>query len=145
MMKSLAPILGLLALLVPCNCLKSNEYCGDGVQTAVSSFTFTGTEDDDYWGNVCTNELGYKSLGAGVKSYCSSSEITPSWQLLESYCSEYGLVSLPLWSELLPNLTDDVIRSMQLVEFTDIDESVVWNNSVLISKDLWEASVRTTV
>ena len=114
------------------------------MQTAVSSFTFNGTEDDDYWANVCTNELGVHSMAAALKSYCTSSEGDAGWAVLGEYCTENAL-SLPSWDDLTPILTDDFIQSLQVVEFEDIDETKTWNNSVLISKTLYKASYRTTV
>lgn len=137
-------LLSLLVFAASSVCIDPDQYCGDGVQTAVSSFTFNGTEPDDFWGNVCTNELGMHSMGAGIKTYCSSSEVVPSWQLLEYYCTENGL-SLPSWDDMTTVLTDELVQSFQVVEFEDIDETKIWNHSILLSRTLYKASYRTTV
>lgn len=135
----------LLLLCIPSIlCITPLQYCGDGVQTAVSSFLFAGDTTDDYWANICTNELGVQSLGAGVKTYCSDAEREPSWELLQEYCSESAL-NLTDWSTLEPTLTDELVRSFEIVQFEDIDPTKIWNGSVLLSRTLYAASLRTTV
>lgn len=137
-------LLCLVVFSLPSACINPNQYCGDGVQTAIGSFTFNGTEPDDYWGNVCTNELGTNSMAAAMKTYCTSSELGPSWQALEEYCTENAL-TLPSWADILPVLTDEFVQALQVVEFEDIDETKIWNHSVLLSRSLYKASYRTTV
>lgn len=124
--------------------IASLEYCGDGVQTAVSSFTFAGDTTEDYWANICTNELGIQSLGAGVKTYCSNTEKEPSWELLQGYCSENGLI-LTDWTAVEGKLTNSLVQGFQVVQFEDIDATKIWNSSILISGPLYSASLRTTV
>jgi hypothetical protein len=136
--------LGLLLLGLPTYCLNADQYCGDGIQTALGSFAFNGMEADDYWGNLCTNELGVLSMAAAIKSYCLSTEITPGWQIIGEYCTENDL-ELPAWTDVLAELTDGFLRSLQVVEFTDIDASKTWNASVLLSESLYKASYRTSV
>jgi hypothetical protein len=144
-MKHLTAIaLRLLFLGLPTYCLNADQYCGDGIQTALGSFAFNGTEADDYWGNLCTNELGVLSMAASIKSYCLSTEITPGWQIIGEYCTENDL-ELPAWTDVLAQLTDGFLRSLQVVEFTDIDASKTWNASVLLSESLYKASYRTSV
>ena len=137
-------LLGIALLLRPSECLTADQYCGDAVQTTIGSFAFNGSEPDDYWGNLCTNELGYLSIAAGIKTYCSAAEVLPGWAIVQEYCLD-SVLELPEWDTVLPDLTDDAVQSFQVVEFEDIDPTKIWDNSVLLSESLYTASYRTTV
>lgn len=132
------------SLLTLCTAIAPHQYCGDAVQSVVSSFTFNGTGPDEYTANYCSNQLGVLSMAAGVKTYCSTDEVQPGWDLLTGYCTSDGLDLTP-WADILPSLTNDFISSLPVVEFADIAEAVVQNSSILISRDLWRTSYRTTV
>jgi hypothetical protein len=119
--------------------------CIDGILTAVTEFPFAGADPEDYYGTLCTYNLSVNSLWSAAKLYCNPAEIKAGSALYEGYCTEYGSVSLVPYSEVEPELTDAYINSLQVVNFEDIDPTQVWNNSILISKDLYEISKRTVV
>ncbi len=119
--------------------------CLNGIRTAVSEFIFVDNLEADYWVNICNDTLGVHSVWAAAKLYCTLDEIVAGSGLLGPYCEEYGFVELTPYETVLPDLTDEYINSLQVVNFEDIDETAVWNNSVLISKVLFDASRRTTV
>jgi hypothetical protein len=119
--------------------------CLNGIRTAVSEFAFVDNENGTYWTGICNDTLGVYSLWAAAKIYCTPEEIIAGSNMLGEYCEEYGGVPLTPYATLLPNLTDAYINSLQVVDYADIDESIVWNNSVLLSKDLFTSARRTTV
>jgi len=122
-----------------------NVYCLDGIRTALAGIVFDGTDPEDYWANICTNNLSVTSMWAATKVYCSNREITAGEEMLGGYCTEYGSVTLVPYSDVLPKLTQNFIKSMPIVEFKDVDSPVIWNSSVLISAGLFKASKRTVV
>jgi hypothetical protein len=137
-------ILSLVLLAAPTFGLPRNQYCGDGVQTALGSFNFNGSTPDDYWGNLCINELGVISLAANIKTYCSAADLAPGWAIVQEYCTETSS-PLPEWPDVATRLTESLMSSLQVVEFDDIDPTKTWNTSVLLSEDLYTTSYRTSV
>ncbi|RFU31402.1 hypothetical protein B7463_g4916, partial [Scytalidium lignicola] len=117
--------------------------CLDGIRTAVSEFQFFNETPGDYWGSLCTNDLSVHSMWAAAKVYCTSNEISGGEKLLGEYCVEYGFELTP-YSTILPDLTDEYINSMEVVSFSDINETKIWNNSILLSKDFQHMAVMTT-
>lgn len=116
----------------------------NGIRTDIAEFVFAGAEELDYWGSLCTHNLSVPSMYAATKLYCTPKEIEAGTKMLGEYCIEYGNVSLVPYAEVLPSLTDDFIASLQVVEFTDIDATKIWNNSILISSKFAEAGRKTT-
>lgn len=119
--------------------------CINGIQTALGSFVFAGSELLDYYTNMCTHELTVTSMWAAAKVYCTPKEIAAGSEVQAGYCTEYGMVELTPYSEVLPILTDDYIASLQVVTYDDIDPLAVWNDTVLLSEDLYKLGYRTTV
>lgn len=119
--------------------------CLDGIRTAIAGITFDGTDPEDYWGNICTNNLSVTSMWASTKVYCTDRERVAGEDMLAGYCTEYGLVTLTPYADILPLLSDQYVNTLPLVEFDDIGAAVVWNHSVLLSKELYTASKRTVV
>lgn len=119
--------------------------CVNGIYSTISEFVFFGGTPDDYYENVCTNKLGVRSIWAAAKRYCTAKEIKAGENMLGGYCTEYGSVTLVPYSDVLPILTDKFIDGLQVVEFTDINETKVWNNSVLLSATLYGISRKTQV
>lgn len=58
---------------------------------------------------------------------------------------EYGSVELTPYSKMLPDLTEDYINSLPLVEYSDIEAGTVWNTSIQLSKTVVKAGVGTYV
>lgn len=119
--------------------------CVDGISTVIGEFTFASDEPEDYWVNFCTNDLGVTSMWAAAKLYCTPPDIIAGYNYLNHWCVEYGLLNLTTYEQILPKLTNDFIASLPVVNFVDINETKVWNTSVLMSKDLLAAGIRTTV
>lgn len=46
---------------------------------------------------------------------------------------------------MLPDLTEDYINSLPLVEYSDIEAGTVWNTSIQLSKTVVKAGVGTYV
>ena len=120
-------------------------YCIDGIRTSLAGIVFEGTDHDDYWVNICTNNLSVTSMWAAAKLYCTDHERADGEEMLAGYCTEYGFVTLTPYDDVLPILTDQFIKSLPIVEFEDVDLPVIWNNSVMLSEKLFEASKRTVV
>ncbi|KAE8441763.1 hypothetical protein EG329_004321 [Mollisiaceae sp. DMI_Dod_QoI] len=116
--------------------------CIDSIVSVVSDFTFAGA-DLDYYVTACTYNLSVYSMWSAAKLYCTPTEIEAGSALYSGYCVEYGAVELVPYSEIEPKLTDAYIESLQVVNFDDIDETAIWNNSILISKALYQTSRRT--
>ena len=119
--------------------------CLDGISTAITEFVFRGGTPDDYYGNLCTNKLSVHSMWAAAKLYCRPREITAGEKLIGGWCTEYGSVTLVPYSKVLPDLTDDYISSLQVVNYRDINETKTWNKPVLLSQGLAFAGEKTTV
>lgn len=119
--------------------------CMNGIYEGISEFIFSWSTPDDYYGNICTNKLGVRSLWAAAKRYCTSKEIEAGEKMLGGYCTKYGSVTLVPYSDVLPILTDKFINGLQVVEFPDINETKVWNDSVLLSPTLYQISRQTQV
>lgn len=84
-------------------------------------------------------------MWAAAKLYCTQHEINTGEKMLGGYCEEYGLVTLVPYSEILPILTDEFIAGLPVVEFDDINETKIWDHSVLLSEAFYTAGMRTTV
>lgn len=120
-------------------------YCLDGIRTSLGGLVFEGTDPEDYWVNICTNNLSVTSMWAAAKVYCTDHEVAEGEEMLAGYCTEYGLVTLTPYNDVLPILTNQFIKSLPIVEFEDVNSPVIWNHSVLLSEKLFAASKRTVV
>ena len=118
--------------------------CLNGIETAISKFTFDGAEG--YYQSIYQNDLSLFSMWAAAKIYCTSEEeISAGEALIQSYCYPEGFDFVP-YATFLPNLTDAAIASLPVVEFADtLDVTNVWSTSVLISEALYVTALRTSV
>ncbi len=119
--------------------------CINGIRTAVSEFTFFTPDASGYWPNFCNNTYGVRSLWASVKLYCSPEEIVAGTGLIGPYCLEYGMVELTPYETILPELTDEYMANLQVVNWADINETKIWNNSVVLSPQFYKEAWQTTV
>lgn len=134
-----------LPLSFPCVLAIDPIECVNGIRTAVAEFQFFNTTPGDYWGTLCTNDLSLHSMWAAAKVYCTLEEIAAGERELAAYCIEDGGYQLTPYATILPDLTDDYISHMEIVSYTDINATKIWNNSVLVSKDFEHMAVMTTV
>ena len=118
--------------------------CMAGINTAVSEISFVPISEE-YYPNMCQNELIVNSWWAAAKLYCTPKEIEAGEKLYAGYCEEYGGVELVTYAETLPILTDEYIAALNVVTYDTRDASVVWETPVLISYDLYEAGYRSSV
>ncbi|RVX66609.1 hypothetical protein B0A52_09360 [Exophiala mesophila] len=114
-----------------------------GINTAVSEISFVPISEE-YYPNMCQNELIVNSWWAAAKLYCTPKEIEAGEKLYAGYCEEYGGVELVTYAETLPILTDEYIAALNVVTYDTRDASVVWETPVLISYDLYEAGYRSS-
>jgi ferric-chelate reductase len=131
-----------------CNILSTLAYkgeCLDIINTPLYSFLFKDGDADDYWGNLCVHNLSVHSMWAAAKVYCSLDEIREGEEVIGDWCTEYGNVTLTPYDRVLPDLTNEYIASLRVVNYKDIDANKIWNNSVLISKSFFALSEKTTV
>ncbi|EXJ78504.1 hypothetical protein A1O1_08905 [Capronia coronata CBS 617.96] len=135
---ALASILGLGL------CYNPEIECVNGIRTDIAEFTFAGSQADDYWGNLCSNNISVHSIWAATKLYCTGREIEAGSKMLTDYCMEYGATKLAPYAEIFPVLTDDYIASLPVVEYFDINGTKIWDYPVLLSRDFYIAGMRTT-
>lgn len=119
--------------------------CLDGIYTAISYLTFSGTDATDYYGTACTNKVVVTSMWAAAKMYCTPKQIDLGYKQLDKQCEEYGSVALTPYSEVLPTLTDQYIKSLPVAQYSDIKAGTIFNTSVLISRSLYKAGRDTYV
>lgn len=138
-------VLGALAGLVATGSAYSYaDSCLDGISTDVTSFTFAGNDPEDYYGSMCTGNLSVISLWAAAKKYCTPYEIEVGYVTVNGYCA-YGLVELTPYADIEPLLTDEYMAAMHVVNYEDIDPTVVLDYPILISQELFEAGRKTVV
>lgn len=85
------------------------------------------------------------TLWLAAKLYCTPKEFEAGPILAAGYCSAYGMVELTPYSAVENDFTDEYIKSLKEVYFEDINATKVWNESLLISKQLYEDSRKTNV
>ncbi|OAP60926.1 hypothetical protein AYL99_05928 [Fonsecaea erecta] len=85
------------------------------------------------------------SMWAAAKVYCTPREIEAGEKQFSGYCEEYGNVQLIPYAEVLPNLTNEYIKSLPVAQYSDIEDLTVFNTSVMISRSLYKAGRDTYV
>lgn len=126
------------------NEVDTSTECIEGIIGAVTAFTFAGAPDD-YYVSVCTYNLSINSVWAAAKEYCTPIEIESGSLENKQYCEQYGGVEMVSYAEVAPLLTDSYINALQVVNFEDIDSMKIWNNSIMVSRSLYQSSRRTIV
>jgi hypothetical protein len=147
-------ILPLVAQIVIASPRASPTLCMESIITALSSITFASAPNirDDYYTNVCTNPLGVHSLWLAASTFCTPSELIAGTVSAETQCA-YGDVELipyydvPYYDVPYYDVQDDFsetyIQSLPAVGFADIDETRVWNQSVVLEPAFYEEARRT--
>jgi hypothetical protein len=125
--------------------LDPDVQCINGIQTALNQLTFEDLDPEDYYGSRCTLGLFLTSFWACAKVFCTEKQIDAGAKLWGGYCTEYGMVELVPFSEVLPLLTDEYLAALPVVSYEDIDPTEVWNTSVMLSESLYHTGARTTV
>ncbi|KAK6379383.1 hypothetical protein LTS17_006301 [Exophiala oligosperma] len=117
--------------------------CVEGLRTALAEVKFNVSDAEDYWGNLCVKDMIVRSMWIAAKLYCTPVEIIAGSKAFGDECVEYGSVELTPYSKMLPDLTEDYINSLPLVEYSDIEAGTVWNTSIQLSKTVVKAGVGT--
>lgn len=131
----------LLSLITTLPAASSPTDCIEAIESAVSQFLFLGA------GEValnCSNDLVSHSLWASAKKYCKENEILAGSVVLTEDCLESHSQLIP-YRQVLPQLTDDYLKGLPVVNFNNISQHKVWNTSILISQDLYGIAKRTNV
>lgn len=85
-------------------------------------------------------------MWAAAKVYCTEKEISAGEEWARGSCTGVGFDLRVSYAALLPNLTDEAIAALPVVDFADtLDITHVWNTSVLISEALYDTGKRTVV
>lgn len=144
-MKLLIPLVGFLTHCLVVQSYSPNIECINGIRVSIAKFNFTSRHPQSALATICTNKLGVTSIWAAAKTYCTQEEIDAGSEMLAEYCIEEGSLHPIPYSEVLSTLSNDFIATLPMVSYSNIDGKTVWNKSVLISRDLFEAGVKTTV
>ncbi|ELR05479.1 hypothetical protein VC83_07147 [Pseudogymnoascus destructans] len=119
----------------------SRTLCVDGIRTAVTLFTFA--DASSYYVNICAGNLTTLSIWAAAKTYCTPLEIEAGSRSFSDYCLQYAGFELASYAETERNFTDEYMKNLKVVEYEDIAKAKLWNETIVISKPLWETSKRT--
>ncbi|KFZ12368.1 hypothetical protein V502_07118 [Pseudogymnoascus sp. VKM F-4520 (FW-2644)] len=119
----------------------SGTLCVDGILTAVTLLTFADALS--YYVDICAGTLTSLSVWAAAKKYCTPRGIEAGSRSLSNNCLQYGGMELTSYADTEGNLTDEYMKNLKVVEYEDIAEAKVWNETILISEPLLETSKRT--
>lgn len=119
------------------------ERCVEAIFEAYSHLSFTGSHCQSFLADSCTNTLRTWSIYAAVKVYCSPQEVAPGLKHIDEPCR--GELARTPYAEIEPQLTDEFISGLRVVESLEVPKAVELNASVLISKAYFGASFRTNV
>lgn len=141
-------ILLLLALIygtlfVSADEVSDEERCVEAIFEAYLHLSFTGSHSQSFLTDSCTNILRTWSMYAAVKVYCPPREINPGLKHIDEPCQ--GELARTPYAEIEPELTDESIGRLRVVEYLEVPKALELNTSVLISRAYFEASVRTNV
>jgi hypothetical protein len=143
----LVPIL--TALLFSRNSLAESttktQRCIESCQTALSYIIFAGSTATDYYVDQCTTKLKVTSLYACAHAYCTDEEIHDGVEWANQICKEYGHTTLPPYEDEAPQFTDAWIKNQTVVDYAAALLGVVQNTTVMISRDFYDQSLKTTV
>lgn len=139
----------LILLALTCGILASSdettdqELCVQSIFEAYSRLSFNGSHSQPYLVNSCKNPLRTRSIYAAAKVYCSPSEIEAGLAHINEDCQ--GDLARTPYSEIEPELTDEYIRGLRVVEYREVPKAEELDSPVLISRAYFEAAVRTNV
>ncbi|KAK2831891.1 hypothetical protein FQN49_007066, partial [Arthroderma sp. PD_2] len=131
--------------LVSATDLASNQLCFSAVYGAYRSITFAGPPGEEYWVSLCRNPLKVGSIYASAKVHCKPGDISPGSAVLEEYCEKYAFKPLLPISKFAANLTDEKIAKLRVVDNGEIPPTEIVTTPVVISKKLYNLSLRTIV
>jgi hypothetical protein len=120
------------------------QYCVWACNEATSYVTFKGSEELDYYTNLCANDLFLQSFAHCIQSYCTIEERTSGLKLQDNVCVTNAGINLP-------NLDDYTLPSNELVAIEEVDEALILesaevplDHAVIVSRDWFQTAYRTT-
>lgn len=130
-------------ILVSADEATNQERCVESIFEAYSRLSFNGSHSQPWLVNSCKNALRTRSIYAAAKVYCSPSEIQAGIAHINEPCQ--GDLARTPYSEIEPELTDEYIRGLRVVEYKEVSKAVELDSPVLISRAYFEAAFRTNV
>lgn len=124
--------------------VSESARCMVSIAEALSRLRFTGPPNSTYLTDVCTNKVYTYSLYAAGKCYCSMSEILDGLHVLDRDCEKGGLKRIP-YGDIEPDLSDEFIANLRVVEFGEVNKGTPLLEPVLISHDYFGRAFRTNV
>ncbi|KAJ9366216.1 hypothetical protein DTO282E5_9105 [Paecilomyces variotii] len=128
-------------ILVSADEATNQERCVESIFEAYSRLSFNGSHSQPWLVNSCKNALRTRSIYAAAKVYCSPSEIQAGIAHINEPCQ--GDLARTPYSEIEPELTDEYIRGLRVVEYQEVSKAVELDSPVLISRAYFEAAFRT--
>ncbi|RHZ65509.1 ferric reductase family protein [Aspergillus thermomutatus] len=116
--------------------LGSPISCVSAIEKAISDFKFPNEE------SACTGNLSVHSLWAAAKTYCSPEEIRAGSAYLLGNCDGGELVP---YSQIEPQLTEEYMQSLPVVNFENLQERKLWHTAVLLSPELYTIALQSQV
>jgi hypothetical protein len=129
-----------LALLSP----SPREYCVWACNEATSYVTFEGSEELDYYTNLCSSELFLESFAFCVQTYCTEKETQSGLKLQNNVCAVNAGLNLPDFSQY--DLSESHLATVAEADVDLISESAETplDYAVVVSRDWYEVAYRTT-
>ncbi|PGH11306.1 hypothetical protein AJ80_07206 [Polytolypa hystricis UAMH7299] len=93
--------------------------------------------------DTCTNTLRTYSLYAGVKTYCTPTQIQDGLDFLNQDCERGGLERTPAYESVEGELTEEYIAGLRVVEVGEVSRGVRLEVVVLVSRGYWYRTGRT--
>nr|KMM71584.1 metalloreductase [Coccidioides posadasii RMSCC 3488] len=122
--------------------IPESARCVISVAEALSHIRFAGSLNSTYTGYICTNRLHTYSLYAAIKLYCSLSNIEPGLHVLDGDCEKEGFKRIP-YKDVEPQLSDEYLASLRVVEFGEVAKRIRLPEPVLISGNYFWRAFRT--
>jgi hypothetical protein len=120
------------------------QYCVWACNEATSYVTFEGSEELDYYTNLCANDLFLESFSYCIQSYCTDQEVTLGLKLQDKVCLTNAGIHLP-------SLDGFTLPSSKLAAVDEVDEVLILesgeaplDHAVIVSLDWFETAYRTT-
>jgi hypothetical protein len=141
---SLVAFSSLLQAVLASTSPSPRQYCVWACNEATSYVTFEGSEELDYYTNLCANDLFLQSFAHCIQSYCTIEERTSGLKLQDNVCVTNAGINLP-------NLDDYTLPSNELTAIDAVDEALILesaeiplDHAVIVSRDWFQTAYRTT-
>ena len=122
----------------------SHEYCVWACNEATSYVTFEGSDELDYYTNLCSSELFLQSFSYCIQSFCTKPERRSGLKLQDNVCSANAGLHLPDLDQY--NISTDQLAAIPQAGEDLIAESAEapLDYAVVVSLDWYETAYRTT-